>query len=122
MYKISVSLGAYQMRGILSVAFLFICFLYQKVTATGARVTTVSAGAHHTTSEEPEKITVKADPGTQLGVSFGDGGSVRQVALDILWVLFNPCAFLIGAVRVRPAIVSPYESIGHILLPQLPQH
>lgn len=42
-------------------------------------MTTVSIGAHHTTSKEPDRLTVVADPGTALGVSFGKGGIVCQV-------------------------------------------
>ncbi|CAM9149010.1 unnamed protein product, partial [Hapterophycus canaliculatus] len=49
------------------------------VTASGARVTTVSKGAHPNASKEPEIVKIKADPATALGVSFGAGGVVRQV-------------------------------------------
>lgn len=52
------------------------------VTAAGAKVTTVSIGAHHATSEEPERVTIKADPAAALGVSFAVGGIVRQVSYD----------------------------------------
>ncbi|CAM9509995.1 unnamed protein product [Scytosiphon promiscuus] len=50
------------------------------VTARGASVTTISNGAHPVASKEPEIVTIKADPATALGVSFGTGGVVRQVA------------------------------------------
>lgn len=54
----------------------------QKVTAAGAKVTTVvSNGADHTALKEPESVTIKADPAAALGISFAVGGIVRQVFL-----------------------------------------
>ncbi|CAN0174000.1 unnamed protein product [Ectocarpus sp. 12 AP-2014] len=47
----------------------------KNVTAGGAKVTTV-AGEHHSSSKEPENVTIQADPATSLGLSFAIGGVV----------------------------------------------
>ncbi|CAN0303100.1 unnamed protein product, partial [Ectocarpus sp. 8 AP-2014] len=51
----------------------------KNVTAGGAKVTTV-AGEHHSSSKEPENVTIQADPATSLGLSFAIGGVVRQAS------------------------------------------
>lgn len=52
--------------------------LVQHVSAAGAKVTTLSTGAHQT-SEEPDRVNVTVDPTAALGISFAVGGVVRQV-------------------------------------------
>ncbi|CAN0052969.1 unnamed protein product, partial [Ectocarpus sp. 4 AP-2014] len=54
----------------------------KNVTAGGAKVTTV-AGEHHSSSKEPENVTIQADPATSLGLSFVNGGVVRQASPSI---------------------------------------
>lgn len=54
----------------------------KNVTTGGAKVTTF-AGEHHSSSKEPESVTIQADPATSLGLSFAVGGVVRQASPSI---------------------------------------
>lgn len=42
-------------------------------------MTTVLAGAHHAMAKEPEEVKIEADPTSPIGLSFGNGGVVKQV-------------------------------------------